>query len=1304
MRRFVLAFGVFAVLLVVAYLTRSFTLHPLACSTAKKFAPRFGYDVHIESLSGDWFSHLVLEGVSVGKTGDPGPLQSAEVSQVEVDLDLMTVLSGDLSGLREVRVGTVKVEVDLGEEAPAEGASAEPSEPTDPIPDWLPLVQVESLDANLTLASGESVLVRGAGVSATRSDEGITYQLAVHETQLEGEFPWASPLNAQIHVDGQQVRLEELALHEPLPGKIDVFLADFKDGEIGWDLDLRVLDGHAVTSGTLRGESLSASVVLEELKLSKVHELLDAPWAQDLVGEVKLDVQLTADLANPDATVIEGEVDARSVGWRGRKLDTVYMQGRVVDAIASLSRLEATAGADRIVGSEIVVPFGSGPTVLREESRGKLNIEVTNLEPWIHGADAPETPLPSHRILLDANVAGGQATFTGGEVAVADGLARIDSGTFRFPGDGDDGHLDLAATLDFENLAPVGELLGQDDWSGSTRGELRLEGPPTALVGHANLDGEQVRLAGFDLGTVKVEATSNGAEVQLASASAMTDDLQFSLSGGYVIADQTLEGIALDLEIVRPHRFADLLAPGGRLSVSARADGHWSAPTGTLDVEGLDLVAAGAPIEGLTIHGKTAEGRFHLDDLRCTTPYGELTTALSVTLPQPDQLDAPLQLDLTGFSLTSGAHQLALEESASLTVHGETIDLTGLRLAGSAGSVELSAYYDPDTLRAEYSLEDLAVLPFLGDLVPPETTPFLIGGAGEIASGRMQGDLRVHALGTELANLELSLPFEVADPLGPGEVSITGRVDLPKDHPFPLDVSEIPTELHGDFHANLDLSGTWQSLTGEVVVDGRELWATPEERITPYLESPATAQLKLIVGESDIRLETLDVDLPSRGALKGAGTIAMGLDVAALAGGGAKDLLDTHIDLAGDLAIEDLAWLTLVTDAVRRIEGGASGSLSVQGPMKDPTIDAELRYTDGSVKVAGAPELEAFNLFVDVEDGQLTIRDTGWEMGAAPVQLAGTVDLSSDPIAIDVRMTGEEVLLSRSATQRIRGDLDLSVSGPPEALKIGGEVSLRHSRLLQEIDFLGALQGGGSVQSHKRGLPLPSFRDGPLSTAEFDLKVTTTEPLRLLSNVARANVRLDLGIGGTGEVLVPSGRVFLDDLKARLPGGTVTFPLGLITFEEGNPYDPSLNLTGEARLAGYNVTMAVTGTLSAQTIEASSDPSLPQNDLMLLILSGQPPSTGGGEAAARSLGIYLAQDLAKRWMGGTSLEEDEDSFWNRLEINAGRDVSRSGTMTLEVSYRMKDAVPGPNDAIYLVAERDVWEDYNMGVRFVLRRR
>ena len=85
------------------------------------------------------------------------------------------------------------------------------------------------------------------------------------------------------------------------------------------------------------------------------------------------------------------------------------------------------------------------------------------------------------------------------------------------------------------------------------------------------------------------------------------------------------------------------------------------------------------------------------------------------------------------------------------------------------------------------------------------------------------------------------------------------------------------------------------------------------------------------------------------------------------------------------------------------------------------------------------------------------------------------------------------------------------------------------------------------------------------------------------------------------------------------------------------------------------------------------------------------------------MALYVARDLVQGWFdSGGFKDEDQESFIDRLEVVSGRDVSRSGVLTVQATYRLREGLARERDAVYLVMERDSFEDYNVGLRLVLR--
>lgn len=57
---------------------------------------------------------------------------------------------------------------------------------------------------------------------------------------------------------------------------------------------------------------------------------------------------------------------------------------------------------------------------------------------------------------------------------------------------------------------------------------------------------------------------------------------------------------------------------------------------------------------------------------------------------------------------------------------------------------------------------------------------------------------------------------------------------------------------------------------------------------------------------------------------------------------------------------------------------------------------------------------------------------------------------------------------------------------------------------------------------------------------------------------------------------------------------------------------------------------------------------------------------------------------------------------DRLRLDIGRNITRQGDDTIEARFLLKEGVLRKNDALYLTAEKDVWDDYNSGVRLIFR--
>jgi hypothetical protein len=418
-----------------------------------------------------------------------------------------------------------------------------------------------------------------------------------------------------------------------------------------------------------------------------------------------------------------------------------------------------------------------------------------------------------------------------------------------------------------------------------------------------------------------------------------------------------------------------------------------------------------------------------------------------------------------------------------------------------------------------------------------------------------------------------------------------------------------------------------------------------------------------------------------------------------------------RLDLRGtgalDRALDGSGGVAALDERLRWFEGEGSAEITLQGLLAALELSGRVTVNDGRVRAEGVPSLDAVELEIALSPTRVEIVEARCTIGAAPVNASGTFDFGGGAPTMKLRVFGENVLLARSSEARVRANIELAAEGSLTAPDIGGEIALVGSRVRLDVDLLGALQGAlprrgsGPKRARGAGLELPAV--GP-SGSRVDIALVTREPVRVLGNIARGELRADLRLTGDAAAPVLTGQVFVDPLEIALPAATVKFESGAVRFSADRPNVAQLELVGETRLAGYDVQADLKGTYEEPELQLSSTPPLSADQLVLLLVSGRPPAESGQlTAAGESLAVFVAKDLVRSWFDDGGFD-DRKSFLNRIEVVTGRDVSKSGVLTLEATYLVRERVGGREGGAYGVLERDAYEDYNLGLRFVVRLR
>ena len=291
----------------------------------------------------------------------------------------------------------------------------------------------------------------------------------------------------------------------------------------------------------------------------------------------------------------------------------------------------------------------------------------------------------------------------------------------------------------------------------------------------------------------------------------------------------------------------------------------------------------------------------------------------------------------------------------------------------------------------------------------------------------------------------------------------------------------------------------------------------------------------------------------------------------------------------------------------------------------------------------------------------LTLETVSGTIGGSPFTLAGSVDFSRlDDPTLNLRLQGKDALLYRDEGLRVRADSDLTLSGPVSALLLTGEVALTNSLYQKTFSVVNLFSGG--EKSSKRAAPgstAISFPEPPLRNMRFDVHLTARQPFRIETTVVRGRARPDLRLTGTGLLPILRGPILVDAAQVILPSGTLEVERGSVLFGEKDPGRPVLDFGGRMQVSGYEITAQIGGTLDSPEVVLASNPPLMQEELLLFVLTGAPPASGGASgdsvsAVATPMAVYLGKGVVDEILGGAEPPKDPISRGGWSCRSAGR--------------------------------------------------
>lgn len=932
---------------------------------------------------------------------------------------------------------------------------------------------------------------------------------------------------------------------------------------------------------------------------------------------------------------------------------TVRATGHVYEDRASISQLFASSDGVSVRGSG-EVPFAADrPIALTIEARdekpsahfAKLNIPVTAksvalsakakgtfTHPAVTGvltaSEVRTEQTPAADVRAPVSMTDGVVRVEKGEVSIDHGRLEVDGSARVLDARGApiaSPVIDAVARLYAVEVAPFSE----DRVEGSISGVARFQGTATDYQASASLDPAILSVAGTTIAVSRIELAGDEHELVLQPLRINPEE------GGVLIAQGTL---------------------------------HTQAQTFVADVRGRELpvLLAGAFLEEAGAWGGTVELGAHAEGA-LTRPVVTATAAiadLSIENIDLDRVTADLSTDLEEVRAKIAVRSAAgdLDVDGKLAIETQVIEA---RVQG----IDLDVRKLPVVPARELGLDGkLGIDIYASGTLP---VPNLAGTIAvrelmldeqKLGNGRLEAKIKTDDRGRWVLSLAA---------LGSVRGSATlARVENPTEGRIPL-FGDAVVELDG-----LQLADVIPSLAAngvQVVTAGRAELAIGKSKV------PVTGKLSLSKLDAKFGQETLGAQSPIVVEWDGENFELQPMTLAGTTGefrarGRYGEVLDFHAD--GTI---QLAFVEPFVAEISRAEGRVQLSAEIRGTPDTPLIEGQVTLlTAATIK----PRMMIREMVL--EAGRISLRPGSLRIDQLEGRISGGEFTASGDLALDgfkparwnLRFDGSNLPI-RTNELLIEADANVRATGTGLVPKISGDVDIIRGRYLRKfrLEQFVFVQKGSSEED----ADLEEVEPNPyLEELELDIHARSAGAIKLKIDAQAFAMEMDLGadvfVRGTAASPLLDGRVTAESGWLKFPAAKLDVEQLVVDF---NPtleesIHPEINLVatgevtaapsgGESRPTPYEVSVRIEGPLDAMRLEMTSDPDLPQEEVLSLVVLGQADPTTlvqtsetKGSGAIESSLVFASSQLATPV---TRFVEKQLEKQLNLELQLGTEVS-----------------------------------------------
>ncbi|MEW6130282.1 MAG: translocation/assembly module TamB domain-containing protein [Acidobacteriota bacterium] len=357
--------------------------------------------------------------------------------------------------------------------------------------------------------------------------------------------------------------------------------------------------------------------------------------------------------------------------------------------------------------------------------------------------------------------------------------------------------------------------------------------------------------------------------------------------------------------------------------------------------------------------------------------------------------------------------------------------------------------------------------------------------------------------------------------------------------------------------------------------------------------------------------------------------------------GGTDENVKPNLTVTGELNLRFLS--TFIADVATT--GVAQLQASVTGTLDAPQILGLVNLKDVGVRVVNFPVSIARGYGqVRFTANQALIEDfSASTSGGGRLTVNGGAALSGFiPDRFRLEGRGEQIGVEYPRDTQTIADVFVTFQGNQKLQVLSGNVKVRRATYTKDLTIEELVNTGGPFTPafYETG---PGGKGDPGPPISLDVHVEADNTVVVRNNLMEATGSASLNLRGPiGEPLV-SGRLQFNQGYLEFRNERHEITRALITVLPRRGAEPLLDLQTEVDVGGYHITTNFNGPPSKLRTVLRSDPSLPETDIVSLLLTGSVAGDTRSAEEVNQRGLNLAQSLL-----ATGLSEKGEKFTQRI--------------------------------------------------------